>query len=592
MTSLALRPTRPILIGLIYFAAAAATIATTRFGGGVAFLWIANAFLVAELKLSPRSTWPGSLAACAVASFAATTLFGVGLVGAPALALINVGEAVIGLLLLQRLSPRSRPLETIAGVFIFIFSVAIVAPAVTAPLGAGAVMLAAGLPDSVFLTNALRWYAGHALGALTFMPLFVFILSGDAEKWARSVTVAGAIEAAVIMIGVLATAIVVFSQSQLPLLFLPTLPLIVALFRIGESGGALGVVIIALVGVYFTAEGQGPIELAGGSGNRMQFLQFYLAVLVLISLPVAADLTRRNAHYDRLRDSEARYRLLAENSTDVVLNLDVDGRIRFISKSIEGLGGYRPADLIGRKASELVHPEDNGAVVAAYAAAFAYPGQLQIVEHRAVTDDGSIVWVEAHTQAIVDEAGQPQGLVSAVRDIGHRRGREQELVRQASTDPLTGLLNRRGFFGGLDSLLRNQLEAQRCCFALFDIDHFKRVNDSHGHSAGDQVLEEFARIARLVVRDDDLVGRLGGEEFGILMRGASFDHAVMVCERLRTTFAEQSVRSPSGSPIWVTVSAGVVPLGPKMTREQLYRRADEALYRAKAGGRNQIGLAA
>jgi diguanylate cyclase (GGDEF)-like protein/PAS domain S-box-containing protein len=582
---------RPYLIGLIYFLVAAATIATTRFGGGVAWIWIANAFLVAELQLLPRRQWRGTLIACGIGSFAATWLVGVGPLGALPFALINIAESVIGALLLRRLSPRSRPLESMGGVFIFIFSVGIVAPLATAPFSAAVVTLTLSGLD--FTSNLVRWVAGHGLGALAFTPLFVFLLSGDLKRWLRSTTAAGMTEAAVILIGILATAMVAFGQNEMELLFLPTLPLIVALFRIGSFGGALGVVIISMVGAYYTVQGQGPIQFADGSaGDRLQFLQFYLAVLVLISLPVAADLSQRTTLFHRLRESEARYRLLAEHSSDVVLSLDVEGRIRFVSKSIEALGGYRASELLGCKASELVHPDDRGLVVGAHAAAFTAPGQLQILEHRAVTEEGEAVWVEAHIQAIVDESGQPQGVVSAIRDIGHRKGREQELVRQAHTDSLTGLLNRRGFFSGVDSALRNQADGPRACFALFDIDHFKRVNDSHGHSAGDHVLEEFARIARLIVRDDDLVGRLGGEEFGILLKGASFDHAVMVCDRLRTTLASQLIRSPDGKAIWVTVSAGVVPVAPKMSRDELYRRADEALYRAKAAGRNQIGLAA
>ncbi|MDB5668679.1 MAG: hypothetical protein JWL74_1629 [Alphaproteobacteria bacterium] len=582
---------RPLLIGLVYFVVAATTIATTRFGGGVAWIWIANAFLVAELQQRPRRQWRGSLIACGIASMLATASVGTGVLAALPFMVINLGESVIGALLLRHLSPNSRPLETLGGVFSFIFAVGIAAPLATAPLGAATVVVT--VPGMDFTANCLRWFAGHALGALAFTPLFLFVLGGDLRRWVRSVTVASATESVLILASILAVSLVVFSQNRLPLLFLPTLPLMLALFRMGAFGGALGVVIIAVVGAVSTVTGVTPPHFIGGTeGDRLQFLQFYVAVLVMISLPVAADLSQRTALLGRLRESEGRYRLLAEHSSDIVLNLDIEGRMRFVSKSVESLGGYVPEQMIGRKASEFVHPDDRALVVGAHASAFSAPGQLHIIEHRVVAADDSVAWVEASIQAILDDEGQPQGLVSALRDIGHRRGREQELVRQASTDSLTGLLNRRGFFSGVDGLLRAQGDSPRACFALFDIDHFKRVNDSHGHSAGDHVLEEFARIARLIVRDDDLIGRLGGEEFGILLKGASFDHAVMVCDRLRTTLASQLIRSPDGEAIWVTVSAGVVPVEPKMSREHLYRRADEALYRAKAGGRNQIGLAA
>jgi len=455
---------RPFLIGLIYFVVAAATIATTRFGGGVAWIWIANAFLVAELKLLPRRQWRSSLIACGIASFVATTTVGVGLAGALPFALINLAESVIGVLLLQRLNIGSRPLESLTGVFGFILSVGIVAPLATAPFSAATVTLT--LTGMDFMSNSLRWSAGHALGALTFTPLFFFILSGDFKRWVRNTNAAGATEAVVILCGILAVSLVVFGQDRFQLLFLPTLPLIVALFRIGPFGGTLGVVIISAVGGYFTANGLGPIQFGDGSeGDRLQFLQFYLAVLVLISLPVAADLSQRTALLGRLRESEGRYRLLAEHSSDIVINLDVEGRMRFVSKSVEMLGGYSADEMLGQKASEFVHPDDRGLVVGAHASAFNAPGQFHIIEHRVIAADGSAVWVEASIQAIVDEVGHPHGLVSALRDISHRRGREQELVRQAETDPLTGLLNRRGFFSGVDSVLRSHGETPRACFA-------------------------------------------------------------------------------------------------------------------------------
>jgi diguanylate cyclase (GGDEF)-like protein len=138
-------------------------------------------------------------------------------------------------------------------------------------------------------------------------------------------------------------------------------------------------------------------------------------------------------------------------------------------------------------------------------------------------------------------------------------------------------------------VLDQHLEAgQALAIALFDIDHFKQVNDRYGHAVGDEVLQRVAALAEGAVRDRDVVGRLGGEEFAVLMPGASLDAAARIGERLRKTCAEAF--HPPGIP--VTVSVGVSAVEGAATASDLLREADMALYRAKFDGRNCLRLAA
>lgn len=590
---MALRVPRPIghtvMVGLLFFALAAAALVTTRFGNSVAFLWVANAVLMVELLFLPVRRWPLVLAACGLASMIATATLGFGPAAAAPLAVVNLSESVIGALLLLRLSREAHPLDTLGGVFIFIFSVGMVAPAITAPAGAAV----AAWMGADFPTSAARWFTGHAISALAVAPIAILVKRGDIRRWLRSAAVTDAIEACVILLGVCATTFVVFSQERLPLLFLPILPLVIAIFRIGPVGGASSILIITALGGLLTARGDGAINLVDAStGDRLQLFGFYVAVLVLIALPIAADLTQRTLLMARLRESEARYRLLADNSSDIVMNLDPEGRILFVSRSITTLGDYAPGEVVGRRAEEFVHADDVAAVLDAHRTAFACPGEVRIVEYRGLAKDGALIWLEAHIQCVVDDSGAPTGLVSALRGVDYRKGRELKLLKEASTDPLTGLLNRRSFFRRVESVIEAAEGSARGCLALFDVDHFKLVNDQHGHVAGDRVLEAFAQIAGRVVREQDCVGRLGGEEFGLLLRGASPDQGAAVCERLRAGIAGHLVYAPSGFPIRVTVSAGMVSLAMADDREQLYRLADEALYEAKSRGRNRIGLAA
>nr|WP_237438329.1 diguanylate cyclase [Alteraurantiacibacter buctensis] len=168
-----------------------------------------------------------------------------------------------------------------------------------------------------------------------------------------------------------------------------------------------------------------------------------------------------------------------------------------------------------------------------------------------------------------------------------------ELDRIATTDELTGLANRREMFTSLDRMIATARRSGRpLSVAILDLDRFKQVNDTHGHPAGDEVLRRVAEMARLLLRQQDLVGRLGGEEFLIAFPDCPAHEAVAACERLRQGIAALPVLLPSGVGLSVTVSTGVAQFDPSDDRKTVISRADEALYRAKKGGRDQVRLAA
>jgi diguanylate cyclase (GGDEF)-like protein len=195
-------------------------------------------------------------------------------------------------------------------------------------------------------------------------------------------------------------------------------------------------------------------------------------------------------------------------------------------------------------------------------------------------------------------------VLPVVADLQYRRAlarriRESEeryrllaarLEQAAMTDPLTGIANRRAFRDAVEKEMQNRRKGQGCCIALFDIDHFKRVNDSHGHDTGDEVLKIFARVAGSVLRKDDTLARIGGEEFAVIFPDTSVEHALAICERLRKEIAGTPI-CVGDMIIQVTVSGGVAVLGPSGL-DQALKQADRALYQAKDGGRDQLALAA
>lgn len=167
---------------------------------------------------------------------------------------------------------------------------------------------------------------------------------------------------------------------------------------------------------------------------------------------------------------------------------------------------------------------------------------------------------------------------------------QQDLRRLATTDGLTGTLNRRSFFErGNEEVQRAKRYGRSLGILMVDIDHFKSINDTHGHPAGDEAIRSLVRCIRSVVRQTDIVGRLGGEEFALLLPETPLDGAALVGERLRHALADNRVPAAAGVTFSFTASVGVSQLGASdAVLDSLLARADEALYRAKRGGRNRV----
>lgn len=173
-------------------------------------------------------------------------------------------------------------------------------------------------------------------------------------------------------------------------------------------------------------------------------------------------------------------------------------------------------------------------------------------------------------------------------DITERKRMEHELKRLATTDALTGLPNRRNFLRqGLKQLRRHQREGLCCAVLAIDIDYFKHINDAYGHQVGDGILQEVANRLRRPLSQRGLIGRIGGEEFAVLLPDTCDDEAWQMAETLRQAIAAPPFPHDEGAPLTITVSIGLALQSDSLTPKQLMARADQALYRAKAKGRNR-----
>ncbi len=173
-----------------------------------------------------------------------------------------------------------------------------------------------------------------------------------------------------------------------------------------------------------------------------------------------------------------------------------------------------------------------------------------------------------------------------------REQQEAELLRLALVDPLTNAPNRRGFFNALNPWLAlARRPGNSTALIMLDLDHFKRINDNYGHPIGDQVLKAVAEIGQSQLRDSDLIGRLGGEEFAVLLPRTTAQDAMMVAERMRQAIMAVQIKAEKAV-LCVTASFGVTTIRPDDSMVSLIKRADDALYAAKKAGRNQVVEAA
>ncbi|MGZ8982798.1 MAG: diguanylate cyclase [Methylotenera sp.] len=220
-------------------------------------------------------------------------------------------------------------------------------------------------------------------------------------------------------------------------------------------------------------------------------------------------------------------------------------------------------------------------------------GGSGVLEFLLIGKKGTPLWLETHASPLRNGQGKVTGQISIIRDITERRALHQELENQAQTDYLTGLSNRRRFMELAEQELARTLRYEKqLSILMVDIDYFKKVNDTYGHKTGDVVLQRLSEEMLKSLRKIDVIGRLGGEEFAVLLPETGLAEAKEVAERLRERIAVEELVLEGGMPLHFTVSIGVTCLKQKNSNiDMLLSLADEALYKAKEGGRNKVCVA-
>lgn len=339
-----------------------------------------------------------------------------------------------------------------------------------------------------------------------------------------------------------------------------------------------------------------PLALRVGPEGRQRALVLSLTLRRLAAdrlVAVLSDITAQVERERRLRQSEAWLNAALTGIHDhAAVGLDAEGRIAHWSESAARMTGFARETVLGRPAT-IFHP--GGATT---------PERLLDRLHEARADgwsmdegwllraDGQRYWGSTMIVPIsgVGDGDPPAGFSLVLRDISDRRDAHEQRRRASETDHLTGLANRRVFFeAGRREIERFRRAPRPLALLVLDADHFKRINDQHGHAAGDEVLRQLAGVMLRSLRQVDVPARIGGEEFAVLLPSTGLEGARLVAERLRRAMAADTVTRADGTVIRYTVSIGLALMQAGIAGlDELLERTDRALYAAKAAGRNRL----
>ncbi len=292
---------------------------------------------------------------------------------------------------------------------------------------------------------------------------------------------------------------------------------------------------------------------------------------------------------EALRRSEQRFRALAHSSPTGIFQHDAEGACVFVNDRWTEITGHPHDAALGSGWRRSIHADDLHVVDAAFADLAAAETDVDVdVDFRVVRPDGELRWVSARATSVVDGDGRPAGRVGTLEDITERVETERRLAHQATHDPLTGLPNRALLLDRLGMALARARRHHRRTAVLFaDLDHFKVVNDSLGHSLGDRLLVEVAERLTEALRPQDTVARFGGDEFVVLCEDLHDQHdAAAIAERII-----DAISGPFGfaeTEVYIGASIGIAfPDDVDVEPETFIRDADAAMYQAKERGRGR-----
>lgn len=321
------------------------------------------------------------------------------------------------------------------------------------------------------------------------------------------------------------------------------------------------------------------------------FILFYSVIGLFIYQGRQKVFDRQAAEVEAtLQASEERFRTVFDAAPIGIAMIDAEGRLMRANAALCSLLGFTQEEILSKSLDCIAHPAEEKLDIAWIAACLSGgDGSFQI-EKRYLRHATDQLWLHISFSIVSGKAGQPRYYIAQVQNITERKSLIEKLENQANRDYLTNLSNRRHFLNQSEAELRRAKRYGHAFSVLmFDVDYFKKVNDVHGHAAGDIALKTISAAAQNMLRDVDILGRVGGEEFAATLPETDLAGAAGVAERLRSLIERTPIYLHDGSVLELTISVGVSTMGhPDISLEKLMDQADHALYEAKKSGRNRV----
>jgi diguanylate cyclase (GGDEF)-like protein/PAS domain S-box-containing protein len=325
--------------------------------------------------------------------------------------------------------------------------------------------------------------------------------------------------------------------------------------------------------------------------TRVRVVRDPVTRAVIESHATVRDVAERMRSQAALAEAEERFRSAFEEAPIGMALTSTDFRFLRVNRALCQITGYTPSQLEGLPVASITHPDELRADWEARGAMLEGELSSHRAERRYLHASGSAVWVMINSTLVRDADGAPLHFLSQMQDITDRRRHEAELRHMADHDPLTGLLNRRSFERELERHVAYvDRYGPKGAAIVLDLDHFKTINDTLGHSAGDELIVRVAQLLRSRLRESDVLARLGGDEFAILLPEASSEEADGVAAAVLEAVRTLAVPTATGRTRTVTASLGMAHFDAahRLSGEEVLVNADLAMYDAKEAGRDQL----
>jgi diguanylate cyclase (GGDEF)-like protein/PAS domain S-box-containing protein len=305
---------------------------------------------------------------------------------------------------------------------------------------------------------------------------------------------------------------------------------------------------------------------------------------------VARDINQLKKVETALKESEEKFHCAFSYSGIGMALVSPDGHWLNVNDALCDIVGYSREELLQKTFQDITHPGDLESDLAFVHQMLAHEIETYRMEKRYLHKAGHIVWIVLTASLVLNADGSPRFFISQIEDISVRKQMEEQLRYDASYDQLTGVFNRRAFMDCLeDAFAQAKRYGISLSLCICDIDHFKKINDTFGHPVGDTVLRGFSDILVKGVRQADMVGRIGGDEFAVILPHTEEGDAYLPIERIRAEFAKRTFSSERSGSVTSSATFGIASVTENMeTAKDLIASADEALYIAKSRGRNAV----